>query len=86
MGFPNNKITNGMSGGKYIADTSLHSGDYLAIQVLADAKFHTLTGNITNGIANTTEASAPVVPAGTVLYGKFTAIDLWSGRIIAYTA
>jgi hypothetical protein len=86
MGFPNNKITNGLSGGKYIADTTLHSGDYLAIQVLADAKFHTLTGNITNGIANTTEANAPVVPAGTVLFGKFTAIDLHSGRIIAYTA
>jgi hypothetical protein len=86
MGFPNNKITNGLSGGKYIADDTLHSGDYLAIQVLADAKFHTLTGNITNGIANATEGSAPVIPAGTVLFGKFTAIDLHSGRIVAYTA
>ena len=86
MGFPNNKITNGLSGGTYYADTDPHTGDWLAIQVLADAKFSTLTGNITNGIANATEASAPVVPAGTVLYGKFTAIDLHSGRIIAYTA
>ena len=86
MGFPNNKITNGLSGGKYIADTSLHSGDYLAIQVLADAKFHTLTGNITNGIANTTIGDAPTIPAGTTIFGRFTAIDLHSGRIIAYTA
>ena len=86
MGFPNNKITNGLSGGAYIADTTARTGDWLAIQVLADAKFHTLTGNITNGIANTTEGSAPVIPAGTVLFGKFTAIDLHSGRIIAYTA
>ena len=85
MGFPNNKITNGLSGGIYIADTTARTGDWLAVQVLADAKFHTLTGNIAD-IANATEASAPVVPAGTVLYGKFTAIDLWSGRIIAYTA
>jgi hypothetical protein len=85
MGFPNNKITNGLSGGNYIADTTLRTGDWLAVQVLADAKFHTLTGNIAN-IANTTDGSAPVIPAGTILFGKFTAIDLHSGRIIAYTA
>jgi hypothetical protein len=85
MGFPNNKITNGLSGGNYYADTDPHTGDWLAIQVLADAKFHTLTGNIAD-IANATEASAPVIPAGTVLFGKFTAIDLHSGRIVAYTA
>jgi hypothetical protein len=85
MGFPNNKITNGLSGGVYIGGTSATTGDWLAIQVLADAKFVTLTGNLAD-IANATEASAPVIPAGTVLFGKFTAIDLHSGRIIAYTA
>jgi len=85
MGFPNNKITNGLSGGNYIADTTLRNGDWLAVQILADAKFHTLTGNIAD-IANTTDASAPVIPAGTILFGKFTAIDLHSGRIVAYTA
>jgi hypothetical protein len=82
---PNQKITNGLSGGNYIADTTLRNGDWLAVQILADAKFHTLTGNIAD-IANTTDASAPVIPAGTILFGKFTAIDLHSGRIIAYTA
>jgi hypothetical protein len=81
----NQKITNGLSGGNYIADTTLRNGDWLAVQVLADAKFHTLTGNIAD-IANTTDASAPVIPAGTILFGKFTAIDLHSGRIVAYTA
>ena len=85
MGFPNNKITNGLSGGNYIADTTLRNGDWLAVQILADTKFHTLTGNIAD-IANATEASAPVIPAGTILFGKFTAIDLHSGRIVAYTA
>ena len=85
MGFPNNKITNGLSGGAYYADTDAHTGDWLAIQVLADAKFHTLTGNLAD-IANATEGSAPVIPAGTVLFGKFTTLDLHSGRIIAYTA
>jgi hypothetical protein len=81
----NQKITNGLSGGNYIADTTLRNGDWLAVQILADAKFHTLTGNIAD-IANTTDASAPVIPAGTILFGKFTAIDLHSGRIVAYTA
>ncbi len=85
MGFPNNKITNGLSGGVYIGSTAATTGDWLAIQVLADAKFSTLTGNIT-GAANATEGSAPVIPAGTVLFGKFTAITLHSGRLIAYTA
>jgi hypothetical protein len=85
MGFPNNKITNGLSGGAYYADTDAHTGDWFAIQVLADAKFHTLTGNLAD-VANATEGSAPVIPAGTVLYGKFTALDLHSGRVIAYTA
>jgi hypothetical protein len=85
MGFPNNKITNGLSGGIYIADTTARTGDWLAIQVLADAKFNVLTGNIAD-IANASEASAAVIPAGTVLFGKFTAIDLHSGRIVAYTS
>jgi len=86
MGFPNNKITNGLSGGIYIADTTARTGDWLAVQVLADAKFSALTGNITNGIANATSGSAPTIPAGNTLFGKFVAITLHSGRIIAYTA
>jgi hypothetical protein len=31
-------------------------------------------------------ASAPTIPAGTTLFGKFTAITLHSGRVIAYNA
>ena len=85
MGFPNNKITNGLSGGAYYADTDAHTGDWLAIQVLADAKFHTLTGNLAD-VANATEGSAPVIPAGTTLFGKFTSVDLHYGRVIAYSA
>jgi hypothetical protein len=42
MGFPNNKITNGLSGGKHIAQHFCHTGDWIAIQVLADAKFSAL--------------------------------------------
>jgi hypothetical protein len=84
MGFPNNKITNGLSGGFYIDDVP-RTGDFLAIQVLADTKFVTLDGNIPD-IANATEATAPVIPAGTTLFGKFTSVDLHYGRVIAYNA
>jgi hypothetical protein len=39
-----------------------------------------------SGVANATEASAPIIPAGTTLFGKFTFMTLHSGRVIAYNA
>jgi len=78
-------ISNGESGGQYVGNTNTISGNWSAVQVLADAKFHTLTGNL-NGVANTTEESAPVIPAGNILYGSFTTLKLHSGRLIAYLA
>ena len=42
-----------------------------------------VTGNLT-GAANATEASAPVIKAGTTLDGRFSAITLHSGTIVAY--
>jgi hypothetical protein len=79
------EVVNGQGGGRYIGGTSLNTGNWLAIQVLADAKFHTLAGNIA-GSADTTSGSAPVIPAGIVLFGSFTALQLHSGRVIAYNA
>ena len=84
MGFPNNKITNGLSGGQYISSTSA-SGNWIAIQVLADTKFSALAGNLSD-VANATSGSAPTIPAGTTLFGKFTFMTLHSGRVIAYNA
>jgi hypothetical protein len=84
MGFPNNKITNGLSGGQHISTTSA-SGDWIAIQVWPTPSFHTLAGNMSD-VANATEASAPIIPAGTTLFGKFTFMTLHSGRVIAYNA
>ncbi len=59
---------------------------WFAIQVVNDAKFHTLTNNLATGdaIANTTLASAPTIPAGTILYGNFSAFQLHQGIVIAY--
>ena len=78
-------IANGEGGGRYVGNTNTFTGSWSAIQVLADAKFHTLTGNVSD-LANTTDASAPVVPAGNIVYGRFTALKLHSGRLIAYSA
>jgi hypothetical protein len=79
------KIGNATSGGTLFADTSAHTGTFGLIQVIADAKFNILTGNLTS-VANTTSGSAPTIPAGTILEGSFTAITLHSGTIIAYNA
>jgi hypothetical protein len=84
MSKPNAFITNGQDGGTYIGGTSSTAGTWRAIQVIADCKFHTLTGTISGGIANTTSGSAPTVFAGTVLAGSFKTIQLHSGAVVAY--
>ena len=84
MGFPNTRSPTA-SGGAYYRRHRRPHRRLVCHPSLADAKFHTLTGNLAD-VANATEGSAPVIPAGTVLYGKFTALDLHSGRVIAYTA
>lgn len=76
-------VANGVNGGTYIGGTSATSGSWRSIEVIDAAKFHTLTGNV-SGVANTTSGSAPTITAGTVLQGKFTALQLHSGSVIAY--
>jgi hypothetical protein len=76
-------IINNSAGGGYIGDTNAASGSWTAIQLVTETKFHTLTGNIT-GLANTLLGSAILLPAGLVLFGNFSAIQLHSGSVIAY--
>ena len=61
---------------------------WTAIQIINDAKFHTLTSLIptqgTDALANTTLASALTIPAGIILYGRFDLFKLHSGVVIAY--
>lgn len=66
------------SAGLTISDTSAKTGTWSAVQVLSDAVFTLFTGSIT-GYATVT------YPAGTTLYGNFTAITLASGSVVAYT-
>jgi hypothetical protein len=79
------KIANGLGGGRYIGGTTSNAGNWYAIQAVTDTKFHTLTGNIT-GVANTALGSAIEIPAGLVMFGSFTTIQLHSGSVIAYNA
>lgn len=60
--------------------TALSSIDVAVIQCLTDTVFATLTNTLGSGDAIT----GVTLPAGTLLYGKFTAITLTSGAIAAY--
>jgi hypothetical protein len=73
----------GVSSGAYVGNTNTRTGNFSAIQVLTETKFHTLTGNIAD-IANTTLGSAPAIPAGIIIYGVFTEVKLHSGSVIIY--
>ena len=61
---------------------------WVAIQVINNAKFNTLTdqGLDTSGgnLANTTSANAVEIPAGVTLYGRFTSFKLHYGVVVAY--
>lgn len=78
----------GQKGKIILTDTTAITGVKIrAIQCLSDTVFTTLTDttSTTNGIETTAVAADyGTVPAGTVLYGKFTAVTLTSGRVILY--
>lgn len=65
------------NGSELIADTTLRTGSYSSIAVIADTVFNTLTGNHEGW-------SGQTYPAGVVLNGAFSAVKLTSGKIIAY--
>lgn len=72
-------INNTLNGGQVIADTATYTGDWIEIRVLTTTVFTTLTGNISN-------VGSTSFPAGTILNGRFTTIDLASGSVVAYFA
>ena len=75
----------GLNGGEYISDTSVHTGNWFAIQVTeADTHIQTQASNITNLDNLCQPVDNTALAAGTVLYGNFTSIDLTSGAVIAY--
>ena len=65
------------NGSELISDTAVHNGAYTSIAMRTDTVFTALTGNHT-GWAGAT------YPAGFVLNGAFSSIQLASGSVVAY--
>jgi len=76
----------GQKGSVLVTDTTAITGAFRTIQVITDCTFTTLTSDITkNGIVTaSTGADFGTLTAGTVIYGKFTAITLATGKVILY--
>ena len=69
----------GACGGQAILNTAVTTGNFVAIAIITNTVFATLTGSI-SGVNGTI-----TFPAGMTLFGTFTAITLSSGKVIAYT-
>ena len=67
--------------GRHITDTTAVSGDFMAIQALSATVI--ASGTVSSTIAGT--LAGMVIPAGSIVWGRFSAIKLTSGTIIAYT-
>jgi hypothetical protein len=77
------QVLNSTKGGAYYADTTSRTGTWAAIQMVTETKLETLTGNV-SGLAAALLGSAPLLPAGLVVFGNFTELKLHSGSVIAY--
>jgi hypothetical protein len=72
-------VNNNLNGGQVINNTSPVTGNWTEIRVITATVFTTLTGNVTN-------VGSTSFPVGAVISGRFTAITLASGSIVAYHA
>lgn len=70
----------GTLGTTFINTTTPYTGSWALIRCITEAAFDLLTDADTSGDALTDG----VFPAGTILYGKFTAITLASGAVLAH--
>lgn len=83
MGIPENEGTTNI----LLNDTTAITASVIrAIQVIEDATFTTLTGNMTTNGDSTATVGADIgtLSAGTIIYGKFTAVTLATGTVILY--
>ena len=79
----------GQTGAKFISDTEVHSGTFVAITMLEDTVFNALTPtDTTNGYGvgsyNGNTMASETIPQGVTIYGRWSTIDLTSGLVIAY--
>ena len=70
----------GQAGVILIDDTDAHTGPFVAIQALEDAAVDISECDMSwiEDVADFT------IPAGLTIYGKFTSIELDSGKVLAY--
>jgi len=70
----------GQAGVILIDDTAAHTGPFVAIQALEDAAVDISECDMSwiEDVADFT------IPAGLTIYGKFTSIELDSGKVLAY--
>ena len=64
-----------------IAADAVTAKRYGALQVINDAVFSALTASNVDGTANLLGAT---IPAGTILYGSFSAVTVTSGIVAAH--
>lgn len=74
------KITLGMAGSVNETGTTAKTGLFFAITCLTDTVFALLTDQMADGDT----LVGVTLPAGTTLYGRFTAFTLTSGAVRAY--
>jgi hypothetical protein len=74
----------GLNGGKYISDTSAHTGNFFCIVATEDTVIDSITSNVENLSDITASQDNTTLSANTAIYGGITGITLSSGAVIAY--
>tara|TARA_R110002050_G_scaffold213774_1_gene350043 strand:+ start:250 stop:516 length:267 start_codon:yes stop_codon:yes gene_type:complete len=75
----------GLNGGIYVNDAAVPaSGNFFAIQATEETVLQAQTSNITNLDDICQPEDNITLAANTVLYGHFTAVDIYTGAVIAY--
>ena len=72
----------GQNGCILIDDTDAHTGPFVAITALEDAAVDVSECDM----SFITDVADFTIPKGTTLFGRFTSIELDSGKVIAYNA
>ena len=79
-----NPFDSGGGGGKLITSTTTYTGNFYAVQVIADAVLNVTDSSKYVGNLTGDSLTGVTFPAGTVIYGVFTTFTLVSGKVIAY--
>lgn len=76
------EISLGQRGSKSITGTSAVTGQFIAIQIVADA---VVSAQTDDGVTNMDLTDFTSLPAGLIVYGRWSSITLTSGEAIGYT-